>query len=98
MSIVQQTIRYDKILPAQIRLRDGPIDEESGEPHRHNEIELIYVDSGKLQATIDYQGWNYMRLFMKFVGTCNFIAPRNKAKIIELRKLRSSIFSRLEKL
>lgn len=42
--------------------------------------------------------WNYMRLFMKFVGTCNFIAPRNKAKIIELRKLRSSIFSRLEKL
>ncbi len=55
MSIVQQTIRYDKILPARIRLRDGPIDEESGEPHRHNEIELIYVDSGKLQATIDYQ-------------------------------------------
>ncbi|MBU5462394.1 helix-turn-helix domain-containing protein [Lachnoclostridium sp. MSJ-17] len=55
MSIVQQTIRYDKNLPARIRLRDGPIDEESGEPHRHNEIELIYVDSGKLQATIDYQ-------------------------------------------
>ena len=55
MSIVQQTIRYDKILPARIRLRDGPIDKESGEPHRHNEIELIYVDSGKLQATIDYQ-------------------------------------------
>ena len=55
MSIVQQTIRYDKNLPARIRLRDGPIDKESGEPHRHNELELIYVDSGKLQATIDYQ-------------------------------------------
>ena len=41
--------------------------------------------------------WNYLRLFMKFVGTCNFVAPRNKSKIKQLRKLRSSIFSRLQK-
>ncbi|MBR4298761.1 MAG: hypothetical protein IKT59_03510 [Bacteroidales bacterium] len=40
--------------------------------------------------------WNYMRLFMKFVGTCNFISPKNKKKIKALRKLRYSIFSRLD--
>lgn len=40
--------------------------------------------------------WNYMRLFMKFIGTCNFIAPKNKKKIRELRKLRLSIFRRLD--
>ncbi len=40
--------------------------------------------------------WNYMRLFMKFIGTCNFISPKNKRKIAELRKLRNSIFNRLD--
>lgn len=40
--------------------------------------------------------WNYMRLFMKFVGTCNFTAPGNRKKIRELRKLRLSIFRRLD--
>ena len=39
--------------------------------------------------------WNYMRIFMKFVGTCNFTARKNRAKVRELRKLRRSIFSRL---
>ncbi len=42
--------------------------------------------------------WNYMRLFMKFVGTCNFVSPRNRKKVRELRKLRKSIFSRLDKI
>ena len=42
--------------------------------------------------------WNYMRLFMKFIGTCNFIEPRNKAKVKELRKLRGSIFRRLDEM
>ena len=40
--------------------------------------------------------WNYMRLFMKFVGTCNFIAPKNRKKVRDLRKLRLSIFRRLD--
>ena len=40
--------------------------------------------------------WNYMRLFMKFVGTWNFISPKNRKKIRELRKLRKSIFKRLD--
>lgn len=39
--------------------------------------------------------WNYMRIFMKFVGTCNFAARRNRAKVKELKKLRRSIFKRL---
>lgn len=42
--------------------------------------------------------WNYMRLFMKFVGTCNFISPKNRKKVRELRKLRKSIFARLDTL
>ena len=42
--------------------------------------------------------WNYMKLFMKFIGTCNFIAPKNRKKIRELRKLRISIFRRLDDL
>ena len=40
--------------------------------------------------------WNYMRLFMKFVGTCRFIAKKNRREIAELRKLRTSIFERLD--
>jgi hypothetical protein len=42
--------------------------------------------------------WNYMRLFMKFVGACNFAARKNRKQVKELRKLRRSIFSRLDKL
>ena len=42
--------------------------------------------------------WNYMRLFLKFVGTCNFAARKNKKKVRELRLLRRSIFSRIDKL
>ncbi len=55
MSITQQTILYDKNLPARIRLTNGSVDRSERETHRHNEIELIYVDSGSLNATIDYQ-------------------------------------------
>ena len=40
--------------------------------------------------------WNYMRLFMKFLGTCNFRLRKNRRKIKEIRKLRKSIFDRLD--
>ena len=40
--------------------------------------------------------WNYMRMFMKFLGTCNFVSRKNRARIKELRKLRISIFRRLD--
>ena len=40
--------------------------------------------------------WNYMRLFMKFLGTCRFVANRRKVK--EIHKLRLSVFNRLDAL
>ncbi len=43
-----QTIQYDKNLPARIRLRDGPVDNALKEPHWHEELQLIYVDTGTL--------------------------------------------------
>ena len=47
-----QTIQYDKNLPARIRLRDGPIDNALNEPHWHEELQLIYVDSGTLVVSM----------------------------------------------
>ncbi len=40
--------------------------------------------------------WNYMRMFMKFIGACNFVRRKNRAKVKELKKLRKSIFKRLD--
>jgi 1-acyl-sn-glycerol-3-phosphate acyltransferase len=40
--------------------------------------------------------WNYMRLFIKFVGSCQFVRRKNRAKIAELRELRTSIYERLD--
>ena len=42
--------------------------------------------------------WNYMRLFQKFKGACAYNAPKNKKSVSALRKLRDSIFSRIDKL
>lgn len=40
--------------------------------------------------------WNYMRMFLKFVGSCRFVKSSNRAKIEELKALRRSIFARLD--
>ena len=40
--------------------------------------------------------WNYLRLFHKFVGSCNFIRRKNRARINQLRVLRTSIYERLD--
>jgi hypothetical protein len=40
--------------------------------------------------------WNYMRMFMKFVGACNFVRRKNRPAVKELRKLRYSIFKELD--
>lgn len=42
--------------------------------------------------------WNYMRMFRKFVGSCNYVATKNRSKVNELRKLRKSIHERLDKI
>ena len=40
--------------------------------------------------------WNYMRLFMKFLGTCRFVNRKNRPKIKEIHKKRLCIFNRLD--
>ena len=40
--------------------------------------------------------WNYMRLFLKFVGSCTFVLPKNREAISELGSLRTSIYNRLD--
>ena len=40
--------------------------------------------------------WNYMKLYRKFRGTCNFIRKKNRKSIMQLRDLRKSIFKRLD--
>ena len=42
--------------------------------------------------------WNYMKLFMKFVGSCNFIKKSNRPAVKELRKLRYGIYKELDSL
>ena len=42
--------------------------------------------------------WNYMRLFLKFKGTCIFIKRSNRPIINKLRDLRTSIYERLDKI
>ena len=42
--------------------------------------------------------WNYMRLFLKFVGSCIFVLPKNRSKICELRNLRTGIYQRLDEI
>ena len=42
--------------------------------------------------------WNYMRLFLKFVGSCRFVARGNRSKVAALRKLRTSIYERLDQI
>lgn len=40
--------------------------------------------------------WNYMRIWQKFIGSCNYIARRNRTTIERLRALRTSIYERLD--
>ena len=42
--------------------------------------------------------WNYMRIWQKFIGSCNFVARSNRDEVKRLGKLRSSIHERLNRL
>jgi len=42
--------------------------------------------------------WNYMRLFLRFKGTCIFVKRSNRPIINKLRDLRKSIYNRLDNL
>ena len=47
-----QTIEYDSILPAKIELNERTVNRCRGEPHWHEEMQLIYVDEGSLTVTV----------------------------------------------
>ena len=47
-----QTIEYDKLLPAKILLCDSAVDRCRGEPHWHEEMQLIYIGEGSLNVTV----------------------------------------------
>ena len=40
--------------------------------------------------------WNYLRMFWKFVGACNFVRRKNRKGIRDLKKLRKKIFNGLD--
>ena len=40
--------------------------------------------------------WNYIRLFRKLVGACNYVCGKNSSKVEELRELRKSVYGRLD--
>ena len=42
--------------------------------------------------------WNFMRMFQKFMGSCRFVARKNRDKVSKLKEIRQRIFSRLDKL
>ena len=42
--------------------------------------------------------WNFMRMFQKFMGSCRFVARKNRDKISKLKEIRQRIFSQLDKL
>lgn len=51
MKNTYQSVEYNNNLPARIRVRDGPNNIGTEEPHWHKEPELIYVDCGDLTVT-----------------------------------------------
>ena len=42
--------------------------------------------------------WNFMRMFQKFMGSCRFVARKNRDKVSKLKEIRQRIFSQLDKM
>ena len=42
--------------------------------------------------------WNFLRMFQKFMGSCRFVARKNRDKVSKLKEIRQRIFSQLDKL
>ena len=42
--------------------------------------------------------WNFMRMFQKFMGSCRFVARKNRDKVSKLKEIRQRMFSQLDKL
>ena len=65
-----ETIQYDSILPAKITLNDNSVDRCRGEPHWHEEMQLIYVDEGSLSLTVGNRSAELHAGDMRVINPC----------------------------
>ena len=65
-----QTIEYDNILPAKIELNERTVDRCRGEPHWHEEIQLIYLDEGSLNVTVGNRELQLSAGDMQLINPC----------------------------
>ena len=65
-----QTIEYDNILPAKIELNERTVDRCRGEPHWHEEIQLIYLDEGSLNVTVGNREVQLSAGDMQLINPC----------------------------
>ena len=65
-----QTIEYDSILPAKIELNERTVIRCRGEPHWHEEIQLIYLDEGSLNVTVGNRELQLSAGDMQLINPC----------------------------
>ena len=65
-----QTIEYDKRLPAKTSLCDSAVNRCRGEPHWHEEIQLIYLDEGSLNVTVGNRELQLSAGDMQLINPC----------------------------
>ena len=71
-----QTIEYDNILPAKIELNERTVDRCRGEPHWHEEIQLIYLDEGSLNVTVGNRELQLSAGDMQLINPCEVHAVK----------------------
>ena len=71
-----QTIEYDSILPAKIELNERTVDRCRGEPHWHEEIQLIYLDEGSLNVTVGNREVQLSAGDMQLINPCEVHAVK----------------------
>ena len=71
-----QTIEYDNILPAKIELNERTVDRCRGEPHWHEEIQLIYLDEGSLNVTVGNREVQLSAGDMQLINPCEVHAVK----------------------
>ena len=71
-----QTIEYDKRLPAKTSLCDSAVNRCRGEPHWHEEIQLIYLDEGSLNVTVGNREVQLSAGDMQLINPCEVHAVK----------------------
>ena len=88
-----ETIQYDSILPAKITLNDSSVDRCRGEPHWHEEMQLIYVDEGSLSLTVGNRSAELHAGDMQVINPCEVHAC-NRGDALYLSMHFSRVFVR----